>query len=149
MYLLANSPGIVFSKEQIYSHIWKVQGELGGNSVSDHISSLRQKLGLQPKDNEYIQTVFKVVYRFAASSYHIVLHPEETGRFLNFRAKFVECSRAIPEKSQNFDTVCSKRGRIVIKTDSQDYVLDRPGLLRGISCVSGISPAADILCRYS
>ena len=26
LYLLANSPGIVFSKEQIYSHIWKAQG---------------------------------------------------------------------------------------------------------------------------
>ena len=68
LYLLANSPGIVFSKEQIYSHIWKVQGELGGNSISDHISSLRQKLGLHPKDSEYIQTVFKVGYRFAEST---------------------------------------------------------------------------------
>lgn len=68
LYLLANSPGLVFSKEQIYSRIWKAQGELGGTSVSDHISSLRQKLGLHPKDSEYIQTVFKVGYRFSEST---------------------------------------------------------------------------------
>ena len=65
LYLLANSPGVVFSKEQIYSHIWKADGYLGISTVSDHISSLRQKLGLQPKNKEYIQTIFKVGYRFA------------------------------------------------------------------------------------
>lgn len=65
LYLLANSPGVVFSKEQIYSHIWKADGYLGISTVSDHISSLRQKLGLHPKNKEYIQTIFKVGYRFA------------------------------------------------------------------------------------
>jgi DNA-binding response OmpR family regulator len=65
LHLLANSPGIAFSKEQIYSHIWKVDSNLGLSAVSDHISSLRQKLGLHPKDSEYIQTIFKVGYRFA------------------------------------------------------------------------------------
>ena len=54
LYLLANSPGVVFSKEQIYSHIWKADGYLGISTVSDHISSLRQKLGLHPKNKEYI-----------------------------------------------------------------------------------------------
>ena len=65
LHLLANSPGIAFSKEHIYSHIWKVDSNLGLSAVSDHISSLRQKLGLHPKDSEYIQTIFKVGYRFA------------------------------------------------------------------------------------
>lgn len=67
LHLLANSPGVVFSKEQIYSHIWKMEEVLGTSSVTDHMSSLRQKLGLHPKDNEYIQTIFKVGYRFAES----------------------------------------------------------------------------------
>lgn len=65
LHLLANCPGVVFSREQIYSHIWKTQNNLGTSTVSDHISSLRQKLGLHPKDSDYIQTVFKVEYRFA------------------------------------------------------------------------------------
>lgn len=65
LYLLANSPGFAFSKEQIYSCVWKANGGLGASTVSDHISSLRQKLGLHPKNNEYIQTIFKVGYRFA------------------------------------------------------------------------------------
>lgn len=65
LHLLANSPGVVFSREQIYSHIWKAQDSLGVSTVSDHISSLRQKLGLHPKDSDYIQTVFRVGYRFA------------------------------------------------------------------------------------
>lgn len=65
LHLLANCPGVVFSREQIYSHIWKTQNNLGTSTVSDHISSLRQKLGLHPKDSDYIQTVFKVGYRFA------------------------------------------------------------------------------------
>ena len=67
LYLLANNPGIVFSKEQIYSHIWKSQDSLGASIVADHVSSLRQKLGLHSKDKEYIQTVFRVGYRFAES----------------------------------------------------------------------------------
>lgn len=65
LYLLANSPGVAFSKEQLYSYVWKTTGNLGVSTVSDHISSLRQKLGLHPKNNEYIQTIFKVGYRFA------------------------------------------------------------------------------------
>ena len=67
LYLLANNPGLAFSKEQIFSHIWKADNKLGVSTVSDHISSLRQKLGLHPKNNEYIQTIFKVGYRFAES----------------------------------------------------------------------------------
>lgn len=67
LHLLANSPGVVLTKEQIYSHIWKAKDNLGVSTVSDHISSLRQKLELHPRDSEYIQTVFRVGYRFAES----------------------------------------------------------------------------------
>lgn len=67
LYLLANSPGIAFAKEQIYSYIWKTDGNLGTSTVPDHISSLRKKLGLHHKDTEYIQTIFKIGYRFAES----------------------------------------------------------------------------------
>lgn len=63
--LLASNPGTVISKEQIYSRIWKEENHIATTMVTDHISSLRQKLGLHAKDPDYIQTVFGVGYRFA------------------------------------------------------------------------------------
>lgn len=68
LYLLASYPGIVFSKSQIYERVWNEEYRFATTSVSDHISSLRQKLGLTPKDGRYIQTVFGVGYRFAAEA---------------------------------------------------------------------------------
>lgn len=65
LYLLASNPGVVFSRGQIYTQIWGVEDKLGLSSVSDHISSLRQKLGLRSRDDEYIQTVYRIGYRFA------------------------------------------------------------------------------------
>ena len=65
LYLLASNPGVVFPREQIYTQIWGVEDKLGLSSVSDHISALRQKLGLHPRDNKYIQTVYRIGYRFA------------------------------------------------------------------------------------
>ncbi len=67
LYLLATNPGIVFTKEQIYTHIWKETASVGAAIVFDHISSLRKKLRLPPRDTEYIQTVYKVGYRFAGA----------------------------------------------------------------------------------
>ena len=65
LYLLAHNPGTVFTREQIYSQVWKTEEKIGAAIVSDHISAIRQKLSLNAKDVEYIQTVFRVGYRFA------------------------------------------------------------------------------------
>ncbi len=67
LYLLASNPGIVITRDQIYSHIWKEESNVDTSIVTDCISSLRRKLGLPHKDTDYIQTVFKVGYRFAES----------------------------------------------------------------------------------
>lgn len=67
LYLLASYPGIVFSKEQIYEHVWNDDFRFATTSVSDSISSLRKKLGLNARDNRYIQTVHGAGYRFANS----------------------------------------------------------------------------------
>jgi len=67
LYLLASHPGTAINREQIYSHIWKAERNIDTSIVTDCISSLRQKLGLHPKDIDYIQTVFRVGYRFAES----------------------------------------------------------------------------------
>ncbi len=65
LYFLSRYPGIVFSKEQIYERIWDEDYRYVTTSVSDLISSLRKKLGLNARDNRYIQTVYGVGYRFA------------------------------------------------------------------------------------
>lgn len=64
LHFLASYPGIVFTKSQIYERVWEEDFKFASTSVSDHISSLRQKLGLNAKDGRYIQTVFGVGYRF-------------------------------------------------------------------------------------
>ena len=66
LHFLASYPGIVFTKSQIYERVWEEDFKFASTSVSDHISSLRQKLGLNARDGRYIQTVFGVGYRFVA-----------------------------------------------------------------------------------
>lgn len=66
LYLLASYPGVVLSKEEIYTHIWNDDYKFATTSVSDHISSLRQKMGVSAKDKQYIQTVHGAGYRFAS-----------------------------------------------------------------------------------
>lgn len=66
LHFLASYPGIVFTKAQIYERVWREDFSIASTSVSDHISSLRQKLGLNARDGRYIQTVFGVGYRFVA-----------------------------------------------------------------------------------
>lgn len=65
LYLLASYRGIVLSKAQIYEQVWSEDYQFATTSVSDHISSLRKKLGLSARDNQYIQTVHGAGYRFA------------------------------------------------------------------------------------
>lgn len=65
LYLLVYHSGKVLTKEEIYESVWRKACVSSAASVSGHIFSLRQKLGLDPKDKDYIQTVFGVGYRFA------------------------------------------------------------------------------------
>lgn len=64
LFFLASRVGTVFTKEEIYSAVWKERYNPRGTHVSDQISSIRQKLGLSSKDMVYIQTVIGVGYRF-------------------------------------------------------------------------------------
>ena len=65
LYLLVYHSGKVLTREEIYESVWKKACVSSATSVSGHVFSLRQKLGLDPKDKDYIQTVFGVGYRFA------------------------------------------------------------------------------------
>lgn len=65
LYLLACHAGSALSRKEIYEAVWDAEYSLTAASVAEYISSLRKKLGLSPKDNKYIQTVFGVGNRFA------------------------------------------------------------------------------------
>lgn len=62
--LLANNPGRVFNKEQIYNIIWKEPYFGDYNVVMSHIFHIRKKIEDSPSKPVYIQTVWGVGYRF-------------------------------------------------------------------------------------
>ena len=64
LYLLADNPGIVFSKEQIYDIVWKESYSGDYNIVMSHIRNIREKIEDNPSKPIYIQTVWGVGYRF-------------------------------------------------------------------------------------
>ena len=65
VYFLASNPSIVFSRELIYERVWRESSLYGSKSVNDLICSIRKKMGLSPKDTDYIKTVKGVGYCFA------------------------------------------------------------------------------------
>ena len=65
--LLVSTAGAVLTKEEIYEAVWDANQDYMGAQVSEHIFTIRRKLGLDKKDQTYIQTVFGVGYRFAAN----------------------------------------------------------------------------------
>ena len=64
LYMLASNPGVTFRKKQIYASIWREERDIGTGVVTNHMSALRQKLGIPSCDKEYIETIHKVGYRF-------------------------------------------------------------------------------------
>ena len=64
LYLLANNPDRVFSKEQIYDIVWKESYSGDYNIIMSHIRNLREKIEDNPSKPIYIQTVWGVGYRF-------------------------------------------------------------------------------------
>lgn len=64
--LLAQNPGRVFSKEQIYDIVWNEPYSGDYNIVMSHISHIRKKIEDNPEEPVYIQTVWGVGYRFNA-----------------------------------------------------------------------------------
>lgn len=65
--LFMSEPGRVFTKEEIFRHVWKLD-EYDGNSVKVYINFLRKKVEDNPADPQYIQTIRGIGYRFKGSS---------------------------------------------------------------------------------
>ena len=64
LYLLAQSPGRIFSKEQIYDLVWQEPYSGDYNIVMSHIHHIREKIEDNPGKPLYIQTVWGIGYRF-------------------------------------------------------------------------------------
>jgi DNA-binding response OmpR family regulator len=64
LYLLASSPGQVFSKAQIYNQVWKTPYYGAEDNVMSLIRRIRKKIEPDPAKPIYILTVWGVGYKF-------------------------------------------------------------------------------------
>ncbi len=62
--VLAENPERVFSKGELYQHVWQQPDADGLHTVTVHIKSLRGKLADPVKEPRFIQTVWGKGYRF-------------------------------------------------------------------------------------
>ena len=64
---LASRPGFVFSRSRLLERVWG-GGHFGDDHVVDvHVANLRKKLGDDPSNPRYVETVRGVGYRFEGS----------------------------------------------------------------------------------
>ncbi len=63
--LLAESPGEVFSREQIMEELWQTEFRGDVRACDVHISNLRQKVERDPQKPELVLTVRRVGYKFS------------------------------------------------------------------------------------
>lgn len=63
--LLASHPGQVFSRDQLMEKVYEGKGKfVFDRTVDVHIGNIRKKLGDDPKEPHFIQSVFGVGYKF-------------------------------------------------------------------------------------
>ncbi|WP_102029206.1 response regulator transcription factor [Salirhabdus sp. Marseille-P4669] len=62
--VLAQNPNQVFTKSDLYQHVWKQADAEGLHTVTVHIKSIREKLKDPVKQPYYIQTVWGKGYQF-------------------------------------------------------------------------------------
>ncbi|MGI6211996.1 MAG: response regulator transcription factor [Anaerovoracaceae bacterium] len=60
---MAQNPGVVFSKDQIFEHVWGLDSTADTATVTVHINRLRDKIEKQPSHPKYIETVWGAGYR--------------------------------------------------------------------------------------
>ncbi|MEM7538706.1 MAG: response regulator transcription factor [Chloroflexota bacterium] len=67
LYLFMSTPNHVFSRATLLDHIRSNAYDVYDRTIDLHIKNLRAKLGDNPRQPEYIQTVYGVGYRFLSS----------------------------------------------------------------------------------
>lgn len=63
--LLAADPGKVFTRQQIYEHIWGTESVVDTNSITVLIRRIREKIEDNASQPKYLLTVWGVGYKFA------------------------------------------------------------------------------------
>lgn len=61
---LMEQPGRVFTKGQIFEHVWGEYFEGDDNTIMVHISNIREKIEDDPKNPIYLKTIRGLGYRF-------------------------------------------------------------------------------------
>ena len=61
--LLVRNKGRVFSIKDIYENIWKEDALSADNTVAVHISHIREKIEINPKEPRYLKVVWGVGYK--------------------------------------------------------------------------------------
>ena len=65
LYVLASSPGIVFTRDRLLSRVWQEQSFVTGRSVDTLVKRLRKKIEIDPANPQLILTVWGDGYKFA------------------------------------------------------------------------------------
>lgn len=63
MAFLMAHPGVVFSAERIYEHVWEDVAYSVENTVMVHIRRIREKIEINPKDPKYLKVVWGIGYK--------------------------------------------------------------------------------------
>ena len=69
LYFLASNKGRVFTKKQIYTHVWAEEYAFDDNNIMSFISKLRKKIEPDPEHPFYILTVRGVGYHCCCTVY--------------------------------------------------------------------------------
>ncbi|MFC2023394.1 response regulator [Chloroflexota bacterium] len=64
---LARQPGRIYTREQLLEAVHGFSFEGYDRSVDSHVKNLRRKIEVDPRQPEYIQTVYGVGYRFVGT----------------------------------------------------------------------------------
>ena len=67
LWFLASHPRRVFSRDQLMSSVWGYTAALDSGTVTVHVRRLREKIEDDPSEPRYLETVWGVGYRLAAS----------------------------------------------------------------------------------
>lgn len=65
LYFLASNKGKVFTKEQIYNHVWNNEYSYDDRNIMSFVSKLRKKIKNEELQIDYIQTIQGIGYRFS------------------------------------------------------------------------------------
>ena len=65
MDLLMTNPKKVFTKANLFEHVWNEEFFGDDNTINVHISNLRSKISALDSENEYIKTVWGIGFKLA------------------------------------------------------------------------------------